>query len=850
MALTVRQAADRAVRALQDWYAADSYASDKGLYHWDDPNFDSHAGGSFIAGLIKTFGYTDPFQDTYVWWNAANSITALIDYMAVTGDTTFEWVVDNTFNRAQNAYTINKGVLIAAGVIGGFITGAAAGMAAAALGASLGSLLGPLGAVLGFLVGFLVGALVGGAAGATAAALAAAATFARVYLNNFINPLTIDSQPGLYDDEAWWALAWMRAYDLTGNDKYLAMSVTIYNDMTNAWDDTCNGGIYWAKNHKDPGGNGPYKNAIANELFLAVTAGLCRRLMTRGINWVYFQGTANIFQAHANYLWVVTEFGSHQTWVGQQSLNSTPFVTPSGRVYFQGTDNRLLAVNSDGSDFTWIGNNIGSPQWTNSTPFVVPGDAIDIIYFRGTNEGLFKINSDGSGFAQIGPNSTSDTPFVVDDWVYFRGTANWLQRHILWKVRTEGSAQSQIGDNYTSSTPFVTPDGQWVYFRGDDDTLWKVDVNGGGQQQIGKNAGSPQWTSDTPVVVGDTVYFQGTANWFQRHILWRINTDGNDAQQIGNNYTNSTPFVTPGGWVFFQGDDNKLWKVFNDGSQQYQIGNNTTQSTPFVTTAGPIDAIDEFKSWADREWRWFSDSGLINSNNLINDSLTTSVGRDGQPRQPCQQDLSMDIWTYNQGVILGALCDMAEITDDKALQNSYLQAARRIADALIRQPRKDPVIDTTTNETIVGGISGVDQNGILTEYTDVRDNGNDNPNVDIYNCQFKGIFVRNLARLCVKTATGRYAAFIRRNAVAAIKHMDEATGHFGHRWDEFPDITDFVRQTSAVDLLNAALEVQSVTTDLSYLDPLLGPSSTDQSYLDPLLRPSSTDQPYLKPLLR
>jgi predicted alpha-1,6-mannanase (GH76 family) len=70
-----------------------------------------------------------------------------------------------------------------------------------------------------------------------------------------------------YDDEGWWALAWIKAYDLTGDARYLHMAQTLFADMTRGWDTTCAGGIWWTKDRD-------YKNAIANEVFLAVAARL------------------------------------------------------------------------------------------------------------------------------------------------------------------------------------------------------------------------------------------------------------------------------------------------------------------------------------------------------------------------------------------------------------------------------------------------------------------------------------------------------------------------------------------------------------------------------------------------
>lgn len=80
---------------------------------------------------------------------------------------------------------------------------------------------------------------------------------------NFINDY--------YDDDGWWALAWIDAYDLTGNTAYLAMAQSIFSAMRGGWDTaTCGGGEWWSTART-------YKNAIANELFLTVAAKLANR---------------------------------------------------------------------------------------------------------------------------------------------------------------------------------------------------------------------------------------------------------------------------------------------------------------------------------------------------------------------------------------------------------------------------------------------------------------------------------------------------------------------------------------------------------------------------------------------
>lgn len=78
---------------------------------------------------------------------------------------------------------------------------------------------------------------------------------------------------GYYDDDGWWALSWVKAYDLTHQPKYLDMAKTIFRRMAGGWDDKCGGGIYWASTKAGSDGR-KNKNAIPNSLFLTLAARL------------------------------------------------------------------------------------------------------------------------------------------------------------------------------------------------------------------------------------------------------------------------------------------------------------------------------------------------------------------------------------------------------------------------------------------------------------------------------------------------------------------------------------------------------------------------------------------------
>ncbi len=184
-------------------------------------------------------------------------------------------------------------------------------------------------------------------------------------------------------------------------------------------------------------------------------------------------------------------------------------------------------------------------------------------------------------------------------------------------------------------------------------------------------------------------------------------------------------------------------------------------------TAGAGGRAGGYLDWAMREWQWFSASGMIGPSGLVNDGLTAECANNGGTT-----------WTYNQGVIVGGLAVLYDITGDAA----YLGQAEAIAAAALRDLTVPP--------------------GILAEPGKPPRPGRDHDHA-----QFKGIFVRNLYELYLRSPRGEYRDFFLANATSLWQHSRNRRNQVGLAWTGPFDRADACRQGSALDALNAAVGV-------------------------------------------
>ena len=191
----------------------------------------------------------------------------------------------------------------------------------------------------------------------------------------------------------------------------------------------------------------------------------------------------------------------------------------------------------------------------------------------------------------------------------------------------------------------------------------------------------------------------------------------------------------------------------------------------------PGDGADggagSFLDWANREWNWFDASGMINAGNLVNDGLDATT---------CKNNGGAT-WTYNQGVLVGGLVDLAKNKPDPTL----LTRAQAIADAAMKKL--------------------VDDVGVLHEPCEPSCGGDGS--------QFKGIFMRHLFELARATNTPRDIAFLTKNADWVWNAARNAKDDLGLGWSQALDSVDGARQSSALDALNAAVPWAAPASNLA-----------------------------------
>jgi predicted alpha-1,6-mannanase (GH76 family) len=179
-----------------------------------------------------------------------------------------------------------------------------------------------------------------------------------------------------------------------------------------------------------------------------------------------------------------------------------------------------------------------------------------------------------------------------------------------------------------------------------------------------------------------------------------------------------------------------------------------------------IPGDTKYLSQAIDVFTWFENSGMYNSDDLINDGLTDDCQNNGR-----------ETWTYNQGVILGGLVQLQIATGD----NLYLDKARKIADAVLRSSHLNP-------------------EGILREPCEIG-GGECGPDAT----SFKGIFIRNLGELNRALPDRPYTTYLRNLADVIYERDRNSLDQYGVHYAGPFTISNAANQHGALEVFTAAI---------------------------------------------
>lgn len=105
----------------------------------------------------------------------------------------------------------------------------------------------------------------------------------------------------LYDDMEWMAIAWLRAYEATGIERFKEAVLILWEDIKTGWNDHMGGGIAWQKSQLD------YKNTPANAPAVILSARLYRSFRKEeDLKWalrIYDWLKANLVDPDSGFVW-------------------------------------------------------------------------------------------------------------------------------------------------------------------------------------------------------------------------------------------------------------------------------------------------------------------------------------------------------------------------------------------------------------------------------------------------------------------------------------------------------------------------------------------------------------------
>lgn len=186
----------------------------------------------------------------------------------------------------------------------------------------------------------------------------------------------------------------------------------------------------------------------------------------------------------------------------------------------------------------------------------------------------------------------------------------------------------------------------------------------------------------------------------------------------------------------------------------------------YILTGEPF-----YKNWAERSWNWFAASGMISPSYAVNDGLDKTCHNNAGPP-----------YSYNQGVILDGLLNLAAITEEKSLLDEAVHIAE---EAMTTRTRQD---------------------GIFTE---------PQAPMTVDSQIFRGIFVRAFGHLVRSLPSGQtradFSSWLHNQSQTVWNHRFQ-NARFNATWQQLPRQPSAQAQITTANLFIAAANISDAAT--------------------------------------
>jgi outer membrane protein assembly factor BamB len=253
-------------------------------------------------------------------------------------------------------------------------------------------------------------------------------------------------------------------------------------------------------------------------------------------------------------------------------VESSPAIGFDGTIYVGSYDNKLYAINPDGTEkwnFT-TGNNVDSSPAIGSD---------GTIYIGSADKRLYAINPDGTEKWNFTTgNNVYSSPAIGSDGTIYVGSADKR----LYAINPDGTEKwNFMTDQAAYTSPAISSDGS-IYIGSFDTKLYAI--NPDGTEKWSYSTGKGMFSS--PAIGSDDTIYIGSAD----KRLYAINPDGSEKWNFTTGHAVfPSPAIGSDGTIYVGSDDHKLHAINPDGTEKWYFTTGSyMHSSPAIGSDGTI----------------------------------------------------------------------------------------------------------------------------------------------------------------------------------------------------------------------------------------------------------------------